>query len=230
MTTPTADPRALEARLALPLVEALETQRAIRRLSSEPVDDAVVLRLIELAQKAPSGGNRQPQTFIAVRDRATKAQLAKLNRQGWALLGRLYRRFARTEQQRRIIAAVDWQAAHLADVPVIVVVCSRRRIIPWPSILASSGYGSVYPSVQNLLLAARAVGLGATLTTLPVWSVRRARRILGLPRGLQAVCAVPLGWPLGRYGPTTRRPVGEVVHLDRYGNRPYRASRGGAKR
>jgi nitroreductase len=85
---------------------------------------------------------------------------------------------------------------------------------------ASSLYGSLYPSVQNLLLAARAAGLGATLTTLPVWSVLRVRRILGLPWRVQPVCAVPLGWPRGRYGPTTRRPVGEVVHLERYGNRP----------
>jgi nitroreductase len=87
--------------------------------------------------------------------------------------------------------------------------------------LASSYYGSIYPSVQNLLLAARAAGLGAALITLPLWSTFAARRILGCPWNVQPCAVVPLGWPLGRYGPTTRRPVGEVVSLDRYGRRAW---------
>jgi nitroreductase len=75
--------------------------------------------------------------------------------------------------------------------------------------------------VQNLLLAARAAGLGAALITLPLWSTFAARRILGCPWNVQPCAVVPLGWPLGRYGPTTRRPVGEVVSLDRYGHRAW---------
>jgi nitroreductase len=223
---PTDDPAEVAARLRLPLVEALETQRAIRRLSPAPVADGVVLRLLELALRAPSGANRQPQRFVVVRDRARKDQLARLNRLGWGVLRRRYGRHATTRAQQRLLAAVDWQAAHLAEAPLLVIVCSARPIAPWPPFVASSRFGSVYPSVQNLLLAARAVGLGATLTTLPVWSTRRVRRILDLPRRVQPVCAVPLGWPLGRYGATSRRPVGDVVHLDRYGNRPYRTEKG----
>jgi nitroreductase len=76
--------------------------------------------------------------------------------------------------------------------------------------------------VQNLLLAARAMGLGASLITLPLWSTTRARKVLGLPLSVQPACIVPLGWPRGRYGPTTRRPVGDVVHLDTFGNRPWK--------
>jgi nitroreductase len=87
---------------------------------------------------------------------------------------------------------------------------------------ALSGYwGSIYPSVQNLLLAARAIGLGASLITLPLWGVSRARKILGLPRSVTPCCVVALGWPRGRYGPTTRVPVEQVVHLDSYGNRAW---------
>ena len=87
--------------------------------------------------------------------------------------------------------------------------------------VAASYYGSIFPAVQNLLLAARAAGLGATLTTLPVWSVTLARRTLGLPGSISPVAVVPMGWPQGGYGPTTRRPVEEVVHVDRYGHQPF---------
>jgi len=83
--------------------------------------------------------------------------------------------------------------------------------------VVTSYYGSIFPAVQNLLLAARALGLGAALTTLPVWSSWMARRTLGLPWNVSPIAAVPLGWPQGRYGPTIRRPVDEVTHLDRYG-------------
>jgi hypothetical protein len=75
--------------------------------------------------------------------------------------------------------------------------------------------------VQNLLLAARAADLGAALITLPLWSTLRARKALGLPWNVSPCAVVPLGWPKGRYGPTTRRPVGQITHLDRYGNKPF---------
>jgi nitroreductase len=114
---------------------------------------------------------------------------------------------------------------HFEEIPVLVVACLRGSKVPsmpGPAILESSYYGSIYPSVQNLLLAARSMGLGASLITLPLWSVTSARRILGLPLSVQPCCVVPLGWPRGRYGPTTRKPVGDVVHLNEYGNQPWR--------
>jgi nitroreductase len=123
---------------------------------------------------------------------------------------------------QRIIKAVQWQADHFEEIPVIVIACLRGPR-PWlPPVAATSYYGSIYPSVQNLLLAARAAGLGAALITLPLWSTFLARRALGLPWSVTPCAVVPLGWPTGRYGPTTRRPVGEIVHVDRYGNRPFR--------
>jgi nitroreductase len=90
-------------------------------------------------------------------------------------------------------------------------------------VAAASMYGSIFPSVQNLLLAARAAGLGAALITLPLWSRFLARRALGLPWNVAPCAVVPLGWPIGRYGPTRRLPVAEVVSLDRYGNRAFLA-------
>jgi nitroreductase len=122
-----------------------------------------------------------------------------------------------------MVAAVQWQADHFEEIPVVIVACLHGRApVLQPPVAATSFYGSAYPAVQNLLLAARAAGLGATLTTLPLWSTALARRTLGLPAGVTPVAVVPLGWPRGRYGPTTRRPVGDVVHLDRYGNRAFR--------
>jgi nitroreductase len=211
------------AGLAMPLEEAMRTQRAIRRLKLDPVDDALVLRLVELALKAPTGSNAQNWEFVVVKDRAVKERLGRLNRGAWRLYGGLGRWLARNDPKMvRIIEAVEWQATHFADIPVLVVACLRGVRLPFPPVAATSFYGSIYPSVQNLLLAARAAGLGAALITLPLWSTFLARRALGLPWTVAPCAVVPLGWPRGRYGPTTRRPVGDVVHLDRYGNRPFR--------
>jgi len=202
----------------------MRTQRAIRRLKPDPVDDALVLRLIELALKAPTGSNAQNWEFVVVKDRAVKERLGRLNRQAWRLYGGIGRRTARNDPRMlRILDAVQWQADHFGEIPVVVVACLRGPRMPFPPIAASSYYGSIYPSVQNLLLAARAAGLGAALITLPLWSTFLARRVLGLPWRVQPCAVVPLGWPRGRYGTTTRPPVGQVVHVDRYGNQPFRA-------
>jgi nitroreductase len=207
----------------MPLAEAMESQRAIRRLKPDPVDDDLVRRLIELALKAPTGSNAQNWEFIVVRDPAVVAKLARKNRQAWRVYGRLGRWLVRNDpKMQRVLDAVQWQADHFEEIPVLVVACLRGMRQWFPSIAVSSYYGSIYPSVQNLLLAARAVGLGAALITLPLWSSFSARRILGCPWNVTPCAVVPLGWPQGRYGPTTRRPVEEVVSVDRYGRRSWR--------
>lgn len=227
-----ADPRsyaAVASGLDMSLQEAMSTQRAVRRVLPDPVDDAIVLRCIELALKAPTGSNGQNWEFVVVRDPQVKAALAARYREAWALYGRAGKAAAGDdESMAKILRAVDWQVTHFEQIPVLVVAClrgSRMPLVPMPPVAVSSYYGSIYPSVQNLLLAARAMGLGASLITLPLWSTTIARRILDLPVTVQPACIVPLGWPRGRYGPTTRRPVGEVVHLDRYGNRAFRVTR-----
>ena len=209
------------------LEEAMETQRAIRRLKTDPVDDRLVLRLIELALKAPTGSNAQNWEFIIVKDPAVKAKLGRLNRMAWNVYGGLGRRVAAKDPKMlKIIDAVQWQTEHFEEIPVLVVACLRGMIPIFPPMATASLYGSIFPSVQNLLLAARAVGLGAALITLPLWSRFLARRALGLPWSIAPCAVIPLGWPRGRYGPTTRRPVGEVVSLDRYGRRPWKGSPG----
>ena len=218
--------------LHMPLAEAMRTQRSIRRLKPDPVDDALIMKLLELALKAPSGGNRQNAEFVVVRDPAVKRGLGRLNRVAWGTYGRIWKFFARNDAKTlRAMKAVDWEADHYAEIPVLIVACLRWTAYgpivsgwrpPFPPFLAGIYYGSIFPAVQNLLLGARAAGLGASLTVMPLWSVSLARRVLDLPLWVSPVAVVPIGWPIGRYGPTTRVPVGDAVHFDQYGNRPYR--------
>jgi len=207
--------------LGMPLGEAMETQRAIRRLKPDPVDDEVVLRLIDLAIRAPTGSNAQSWEFLVVRDPKIKKGLARLNRQAWQLGRRIaWWTTGDDPKSRKILNAVQWQVDHFEEVPVIVIACLKGFYIPFLHISTSSYFGSIFPSVQNLLLAARAVNLGAALTTLPLWNLIAVRRILGLPWNVTPCAVIPLGWPLGHYGPTTRKAVHEVVSFDRFGNRP----------
>ncbi len=211
--------------LSMPIEDAMSTQRAIRRIKSDPVDDALLLHLLELAIKAPTGSNAQNWEFVVVKDRAVVARLGRLNRRAIKLAGPIYNRSLKgrdDEKMQRIQKAVQWQADHFEEIPVLVVACLNGVIAPWPPIATSSAYGSLYPAVQNLLLAARAAGLGAALITVPLWSRLLARRALGLPWNVTPCAVIPLGWPIGKYGPTTRRPVAELVSLDRYGNRAFR--------
>ena len=219
---PTDDLAEVERRLAMPLVDAMTTQRAVRRVRPDPVDPRLVRRCIELALEGPTGSNGQNWEFVVVTERATKERFQVQYRRAWSLYGRAGERVRGDDPQTaKILRSVRWQVDHLPDVPVLVVACLRGGgkvpYVPMPALANSSHYGSIYPSVQNLLLAARAVGLGASLITLPLWSVTVARRILGLPLSVEPCCVVPLGWPIGRYGPKARKPVDEVIHLERYG-------------
>ena len=210
--------------LDMPLEEAMLTQRAVRRLKPDPVDDALLRRLLELALKAPTGSNAQNWEFIVVRDPAVKAKFAKWNRQAFSLYGRMGRRSNQDDPKMlRVIDAVQWQADHFEEIPVLIIPCLKGPRMVFPAIAATSYYGSIFPSIQNFLLGARAVGLGAALITLPLWNTFAARRALGLPWNVTPCAVIPVGWPTGRYGPTTRLPIEDVVSIDRYGNKAWRA-------
>lgn len=216
------------AHLGMPMDEAMRTQRAVRRLHLDPVPHEVLLPLLELSLKAPTSSNSQDWHYIVVESPDQKARLAKLYRRLFRVFNRMAERQAKgDEKELRAIRPGQWQAEHFEQLPVFVIPCYRRsaqhRPVGRPQIAVSSFYGSVYPAVQNLLLACRAVGLGASLQTLPIWWVPSVRRILGLPRSIVPVCIIPIGWARGRYGPTTRPEIGEVVHLDRFGNQPFRS-------
>jgi nitroreductase len=216
------------ARLAMPMADAMRTQRAVRRLHTDPVDLRLIYELLELSLKAPTSSNTQDWVYVVVTGREQKERLAKLYRPLYRTFSPLERRAAKGDEKTlRQMAPGEWQAKNFADIPLFVIPCYRRNLkhrpVGRPQISVSSFYGSVYPAVQNLLLGCRAVGLGASLQTLPIWIVPIARRILGLPRNIVPVCVIPIGWAKGNYGPTTRPPIRDVVHIDRYGHQPDRA-------
>ena len=123
--TPTQDLSDVEARLAMPIAEAMLTQRAIRRVKPDPVDDRIVLRCLELALEAPTGSNRQNWEFVVVKDRAVKAKLGAQYRRLWKLYGGLGRRIRSGEQSVKILNSVQWQVEHFEEIPVLVVCCLR---------------------------------------------------------------------------------------------------------
>ena len=175
------------ARLDMPLVEAMLTQRAIRRVLPDPVDDEIVLKCLELALRAPTGANGQNWEFIIVKDPRIKKKLQRRYRLAWRVFHRTSIRDIASydEEMAKSVRAIEWQLDHFAEIPVLVIACLRLSAregrvpyVPMPHAAASAFFGSIYPSVQNLLLAARSMGLGASLITLPLWNLTSARRVL----------------------------------------------------
>jgi nitroreductase len=201
------------------LAELMRSQSAGRRLRNDPVDDDTVLSLLDLAAHATADRHRRCE-FVVVRDPDVRHQLARTYRQGWSI----YKRVLRTRSSDdALLEARQWESDHFEDVPALVVTCvaGRRPVIP--AVGAAAFYASGFPAVQNLLLAAGARGLGASATTLPLWSAWEARRTLGLPRRVTPVAVVALGWPRGAGTPAPTPPIGNVVHLDQWGHQPFRA-------
>ena len=200
-------------RLRLPFDEVARLSRGRVALSSDPVDDATVLTCIDVAVQATAGTTRRCE-FLVLRDGDRKHQLARIYRQGWSI----YRRLLRLRGASGI-AIRQWEADHFEDVPVIVVACVHGPRPVFPAFNAARYYGSAFPALENLLLAAYSLGLGATITTLPIWSGWQARRTLGLPRNVAAVAVVPLGWPKEPALDTGPVAVNGLVHHDHWGNR-----------
>ena len=213
----------------LALFEALRTTRAVRRLRPDPIPDAVLSRVLEAATWAPSGGNRQPWRIIVVRSAETKQVLQKLYEGPWRAYSKSSREGiaqlpepARIKAQRNL-AAADYLAEHLHEAPVIAVFCFDPRLLAItdaklgrPSVV---GGASIYPAVQNLLLACRAEGLGCVLTTLLCQSEAEIRPLLGLPEPWATAAFVPIGYPVGKgHGaPVTRNPMAQMVSAERFG-------------
>jgi nitroreductase len=186
------------------------TQRAARSFGPDDVDDAIVARILTAATHAPSAENSQPFVFIVVRDPALRAAIG-------GITARVWEGGARALETGRLSPAlldeVDRGArGGVAGAPVLVVVCGDSRLTFAPTLGAS-----VFPAVQNLLLAAHALGLGSALTTLPVLGGNELSALLELPDGVEPLAVVPLGYPSAPLGPPRRRPLAEKAHLDRYG-------------
>jgi nitroreductase len=196
------------------LFEAIGTQRAMRRLKPDPISDEELWTILDAAVKAPSGGNRQPWNFIVIRDPETKRKIAEHYLDGWNRIYGPFREFALADPATaRTYRSADHLARHLAEVPVLVLATVQRNAIA----PGSPPGASIYPAVQNLMLAARALGLGTTLTTLHQEHEAEVKRLLGIPDEVETMALIPIGRPRGRFGPPSRLPVEQVTYWDRWG-------------
>jgi nitroreductase len=221
-----------------PILELMATMRAMRRLKPDPVPGEILEQLVQAATWAPSASNEQRYEFVVVTDRELMRRLAVLwGRSVDAYLASVGRVTA-AAQDDGVRRAVLYQRDHFHETPALIIPCYRRgdldpvtttrllRSFPPPDavrlaarsqrVVTLSDASSVYPGVQNLLLAARALGLGAVLTVWHLMLEHEWKRELGIPGNVNTFAVVPVGWPKGRFGPVQRRPPGEVIHRDRW--------------
>lgn len=204
------------------LFATLHSMRAMRRLKPDPVPDAVLLKVLEAGTCAPSGQNLQRWAFLVVTDDAGKRFFGERYRH-W-----LHARFgaaleaAGDDANGRSIRAALYLADHMHEAPVLLFCCGVRD---WPfavppaarSGLAPPSYGSIYPAVQNILLACRGLGLGASLTTMHQMFEPEMQAFFGIPDTHGVVAVIPIGYPLGRFGPVSRDPAPTKTHFNRWG-------------
>jgi nitroreductase len=199
------------------LFEIMATTRSMRRLKPDPVPDGLLRKILESGTSAPSGGNMQRWRFLVVRDPQVKRTVGALYKRAWdEVVSPRYRSGTPapgtgTERFGRMLDAAQYLADHIHEAPVWIVPCMEGAN---PTRIAGS---SIYPAVQNMLLAARALGLGATLTTLYLNFEKEAEAALGLPPDVHSYALLPIGYPLGRFGAVQRVPLADVVYEDRWG-------------
>ena len=200
--------------LAMPIGEAMFTQRAIRRMRHDkPISDADLETVLDAASKAPSGANTQPARFLVIRDRDRIREFGKLYHEAWWAKRR--DAYGWTGKQDIPEGSPFVMAALLAD-----------EMVDAPAVILAFSIGgggvehSVYPAVQNLLLAARALGIGSVLTTLHPQVMDRVYAMFEVPADAEFHCCIPLGYPRGNFGPTRRYPSAETTSWNRWGSAP----------
>ncbi|MDW3216787.1 MAG: nitroreductase family protein [Ilumatobacteraceae bacterium] len=211
------------------LYETMSTLRAVRKLRTDPIPDDVLERVLQAACWAPTGGNQQPWRVIVVTDPAKKAGLQEIYEPQWRryIDGMAARMAALSpddlEQRNRVTAAGDHLAAHLHEAPAILMFCADPKMMAITDAkldrISMVGGGSVYPAVQNAMLACVAEGLGCTLTTLHCLKEAEVKELLDVPDGWATVAMVPIGYPVGRgHGPITRQPPSVLAYRDTFGS------------
>jgi len=227
------------------IFDLMHTMRAMRKLKPDPVPRDILEQLVAAATWAPSASNGQAYSYLIVTDRAQMSRLALLWRKVADFYLPIATKYAApsmtAEQGQRMLAAIRYQEEHFAQTPALIVACyttgSPRPsdlLGLWPS-LRGLGWrdgwavarrltrskllgeaASSYPGVQNLLLAARALGLGATMSTWHLFLENDFKRVLGIPRHITPFALIPVGYPLGHFGPVRRIPATEMIHWDRW--------------
>jgi nitroreductase len=219
------------------LFEAIDTARSLRRLKPDPVPEALIERVLDAAIRAPSGGNAQNWAFIVVRDPEVRRRLGMIYRKASDIAKAVYAARGRPPhlsetQFARMLTAGGHLWEHMGEAPVLLIPCAHRPVVPPraslpPDIAAryedELAYAerirgaSIYPAVQNIILACRALGLGTLITTNHIRCEDEVRALLAIPEDVATYALMPIGWPIDPFGPLTRRPVAEVAHADRWG-------------
>lgn len=199
--------------------EVIGTQRAMRRLKPDPVPEEYIKKIIWAATRAPSGGNRQGWRWLVVTDPASKKQIQEWYNELWskAIASGYGAGAGLPEEERlsneRVMKSATYLAEHMHEVPVLIFACS---LTGGGDIVSGS---SIYPAVQNLMLAARALGLGTALTTVHRGRQQEIRQLLGIPDSVETAALIPVGWPKGKFGSGFRKPVEDVTYWERWGNK-----------
>lgn len=210
------------------LYDAMSTLRAVRRLKPDPIPDEVLFRVLEAASWAPTGGNAQPWRVLVVREPATKKRLGELYRKSWYAYVEHHLTLIEDAPEkvklssRKMLDSGSYLADHFAEIPVLLVFCFNPRNMAITDArldrISVVGGASIYPSVENALLACRAEGLGCVLTTLLCQDEDEIRRLLEIPEPWATAAAIPIGYPVLRgHGPIRRRPVEELAFAETWG-------------
>jgi nitroreductase len=204
------------------IFDIIHTTRAMRRLKPDPVPDDLIRKILEAGVCAANGGNYQRWRFMVVKDTATKKAVQVWYKKAFdEVVGPRYANSppppgVSKEKYARQHHAVEYLTEHFHEAPVWIVAClDEGKNTP----TRTSG-ASIYPAVQNMLLAARALGLGSTLTTRHLLYAKEAEAALGLPEGVHSYAILPIGWPMGKFGPVGRTRLEDVVFNERWGQ-PY---------
>ncbi len=208
------------------LFAAMHSMRAMRRLKPDPVPDELIQQIIAAGLCAPSGGDVQHWRFIVVKDPAIKKEIQLRYKKALDQLLPRYRVAppppGKTEAQKnRMLDAVVYLTEHFHEAPVLIVGCLMGDMAKAIGLPKMSG-ASIYPAIQNMLLAARGLGLGATLTTRHLLFEQEVNDVLGLPANAETFAIIPIGYPQGKFGPVSRQPVAAVTFQDRWGV-PYQS-------
>jgi nitroreductase len=207
------------------LFEIMFSLRSMRNLKPDPIPQDVLDKLLSAGTQAPSGQNTQPWAFVAIQDPETKKFIQEKYHKGiQERFGDLSSDMFDTDTtENRTTKSALRLAENMHEVPLLLMVCGKRD---WPyqtlpenrTGKAPPNYGATYPCVQNILLACRALGLGASLTTTHrLYEAEIAER-LGVPDDYGLVVLIPIGYPKGKFGPISRTPVAELTHYDSWGN------------
>jgi nitroreductase len=200
--------------------------RAMRRLKPDPVPDELIRQILVAGLCAPSGGDVQHWRFIVVKDAEIKQQIQRRYKKALDQLLPRYRAAPpppgkNEAQKNRMLDAVVYLTEHFHEAPVLIVCCLVGDMATAIGLPKMSG-ASIYPAVQNMLLAARGLGLGSTLTTRHLLFEKEVNEVLGLPENAETFAILPIGYPMGRFGPVSRQTVEAVTFQDRWGA-PYQS-------